>query len=62
MDADELVKVIGCSTAGVVAIIGACYAGARASLCRRVSVKSCCCQCEVERNPVDTSPKNVQQV
>ncbi len=50
MEADEMVKIIGVITAGLVSIIGACYAGARASLCKKVYCQSCCCKIEVERN------------
>lgn len=51
MESNEIVAVVGAISAGIVAIIGACYAGARASLCKKVTCSSCCCNLEVERNP-----------
>jgi hypothetical protein len=56
MDSDEIVKVIAASSAAIVAIIGACYAGARMSLCKVVKCDSCCCNIEVKRE-VDPTAK-----
>ena len=50
MESEELVKIIGAVCGGVVIVIGACFAGARASLCKSIKCESCCCNIAVERS------------
>ena len=49
MDCDEIVKIIAASATGIVLIIAACFAGARASLCSKIKCSNFCCNLEVER-------------
>jgi hypothetical protein len=50
-DAEEVTKIIAATSGGLVLIAGALFAGARASLCRKVACKSCCCAIDLEREP-----------
>lgn len=50
-DAEEVSKIIAATAGAIVLIAGALFAGARASLCRKVTCKSCCCALDLEREP-----------